>query len=492
MFFAPFGVVLASCATGGPVETPGFAFLGSGYDLLSGNPLSTSGLGDPGFRYDIFDWTYTQNLMTTDGKYRVADMTHSRTFDDCSSKMHTKQYNSAYSYKHMINTAFSANLNIGDIGGKNSGNNVDLNFGIDVRNTKNHTDNRSRIYSHSSAVCTRYQLEMNMFEQANLTDDFQRGVEMMPVDFDMDTYARFLTAFGTHYVSSMKVGGRWGMQMTFKSNAYQALLNHDVNVHAGITFVAGSVSGGLGINTTNDRAASYAISNAIYKNSSFSIGGDYSADPGTWMKSVAATPMPVHLTLTRLDSLFNTFNLPNNDASTLPAKAANLVKAINSWCHYHEKLTPGFKEMDGCAPDKPIPMPTPTPIGASAVRRVCVQNSGGYAINWHLIIKPGSTLGPQTGTYAAGNTLCIDGTDGLVKFGDTLGCKVDIIAGGTIECGQPWKQFNYQSHFQANYKCTGTLGSAKCAWDGLTGIGGQGGGAPGRRRSSPVLEELLE
>merc|ERR1719420_1150289 len=105
MFF-----VLLSLALGQKRDTPGFAFLGSGYDLVFGNPLATDGMGDPGYRQFIFDWKYTQKLGTSDLKYRLADKTHARTFDDCTTTMDETMYNSAYGYKKLIDTAVGVNL----------------------------------------------------------------------------------------------------------------------------------------------------------------------------------------------------------------------------------------------------------------------------------------------------------------------------------------------------------------------------------------------
>jgi len=303
----------------------------------------------------------------------------------------------------------------------------------------------------------------------------------MPVEFNMDAYAQFLRAFGTHYVSSMKVGGRWGMQMSFKSNSYQALIDNNVNVNLGINAVAGAVSGGIGLNYTNDRKTHYDISDAIYKNTTFSIGGQYSGDSKKWIASVTESPMPVHLTLTRLDALINQFSLPSLDQSTLPQKRANIVKAISGWCAYQMQNTPAFN----CTPQAPIPMPTPAPISAQAIRRVCVQNRGGYALYWHMIVPTG--LGAQSDTYTFGNTECIDGSSVSAKPGDMLGCKVSILGGRTVECQKPWEEFSYQSTLQANYKCTGLATRPVCTFNGLSRIAAEGDG--GRRRNT--IDRLL-
>merc|ERR1712048_1244469 len=162
-------------------------------------------------------------------------------------------YNSAFGYKKVIDTSFDINIGLG----LKNNNSVNFDLGVDVRNTRNHTDNKEEIYASASTTCSAYQLSMNMFDQADLKNDFKKGVAMMPTDFDMETYARFLTVFGTHYVSEMKVGGRWGLQMSFKSETYQALIDHHVNVHAGVKFVAGVASGGASINSTNDETTQY-------------------------------------------------------------------------------------------------------------------------------------------------------------------------------------------------------------------------------------------
>lgn len=465
---------------GGPYDTPGFSFLGAGYDLLEGNPLATDGLGDPGYRRNLFRWTYDEALTTTDGQYRIADKTESRTFSVCSNEMSEQVYNSAYSYQKLISTSFDIDVNIGIPGGSS----VDFSFGIDVRNTRNHTDTKEEIYAHVSATCTRYQLSMFLFDQANVSTDFDRAVAQMPVDFDMDAYARLISAFGTHYVSQMKAGGRWGLQMSFKSDKYQALIDNYIDIHAGIKFVAGQSNGNIQANHTEDEKTTYLIAQSVASNKTFNTGGTYNADPTIWMDSVKKDPMPIHMSLVEIASLFNKWNLPDHDPVDLVAKQANMKKAVASYCEYQQNKTEGFD----CMPQLPIPMPTPTPIGQNPVRRVCVQNSGGYLLWWRMDTPGG--VGAKTDNFAAGQTECIDGTDVNAKRGDVLGCHAYAIAGHDVDCGKPWHQYDEHSTLQANYKCDGSTLSIQCNFDGISAIGAQGNG--GRRRKSAMSERLVE
>jgi len=456
-------------------DTPGFSYLGSGYDLLEGNPLSTTGYGDPGFRLNIFDWTYNEGRTTYDKRYRIADKTRSRTFSACSTNMQEQIYNTAYSYQRIIDSSFDIDLHLGKPGEAS----VDFSFGIEVRNTRNHTDNRAEIYAHVSAICTKYQLEMNIFDQAPVTRDFERAIELMPLEFNMRPYARLLDVYGTHYINSMKTGGRWGMQMTFKTKDFTALIEDHVDVNAGIRFVAGAANGGVRINSTDDRRTTYAVNSRISKNSTFSIGGDYSPDPKEWMRSVEAKPLPIHLSLMRLDSLVNTWVFPKIKYSDLQRKKQNLVRAINEYCAFQQSRNPGFS----CKPQKPIPLPTPSPISQDAVRRVCVENQGGYALYWR--ITSGRRTGAQSDTYSAGFQRCIDGSQINARRGDKLSCRAKAIAGREVDCNRDI-EFNPRSSLQANYKCEGSALSIHCFFNGISVIGGQGIG----RRLQQKAERL--
>ena len=51
-------------------------YIGRGYDVLEGNPLSSK--VDPGFAQGIFVLKYTEGKTTEDGKYLVPDEAQSR------------------------------------------------------------------------------------------------------------------------------------------------------------------------------------------------------------------------------------------------------------------------------------------------------------------------------------------------------------------------------------------------------------------------------
>jgi len=443
-------------------ETPGFAYLGTGYDVLFGNPLATGGMGDEGLKpRAIFDFTYDKGMTTTDDMYQIPDDTNARVFSSCSTEMKQENYNSAYSYQKMIDNSFDISAKIG----LPSQASIDFNLGVDVRNTRNHTNNQEEVYAHVSSTCTAYQLSMNLFKQPNITEDFQYGVQAMPVDYDIDEYAELMDAYGTHYISELKAGGRWGLQMSFKSKDYQSLLDNYVDVHAGIGFTAGASSGKLNISSKTDEKTMYMISSAVYENTTFNTGGEYNADPEVWMQSVKKEPMPVHMVLKPLYDLFDTRHLPMEDPTDLKAKKANMKKALQDWCNWQMTQDPTFN----CTPQEPKPMPTPAPIGKNAIRRVCVTNQGGFMLDWHMETTNG--ISAETDSFVAGKTECLDGTDVDAENGDFLGCECHATAGKTVMCDKPWYQYSSQSNLQSNYICTGTTGGMDCKFDRITTIG---------------------
>ena len=58
------------------------SYLGKGYHLIQGNPFTDR--IDPGFKNEIFEFTYTKGLVTDDGKYSIPDFTHSAASLACS------------------------------------------------------------------------------------------------------------------------------------------------------------------------------------------------------------------------------------------------------------------------------------------------------------------------------------------------------------------------------------------------------------------------
>ena len=71
-------------------------YAGRGYNLLDGNPISDQ--VDPGFTHGIFDFTYTKQEKTDDGKFLVPDSVSHRLISSCAFSTEAKTFRGGQSY----------------------------------------------------------------------------------------------------------------------------------------------------------------------------------------------------------------------------------------------------------------------------------------------------------------------------------------------------------------------------------------------------------
>ena len=89
-------IVLASAdKLGTPPKLP--MYVGRSYNLLEGNPLNNA--IDPGFEHAIFDFTYTKQQTTEDGKFLVPDGVANRKASSCSFSTNVQTYRGTKSYQ---------------------------------------------------------------------------------------------------------------------------------------------------------------------------------------------------------------------------------------------------------------------------------------------------------------------------------------------------------------------------------------------------------
>jgi len=441
-------------------DTPGFQFIGYGYDALNGNPRSTQGDGDPGFRTNVFKFTKTQGTKTADGKWDVPDKTTSQDFGStCSADQSTQILSSAYDYQHTVDNGISLNAGFGGL---------EFSLSLDFKQIDNETKSNHSIFAQVSARCAAYQLTMHTFDHPDVDSNFVAGVDTLPEHYDEASYMRFLRAFGTHVVTQLQVGGRWGWQMSFNRFSYTNMLDNSINVEAGIEY-NGKVRAGIKFNHSDDTKSAMAVANSIAKNSTFNVGGTFNPDMQAWMASVKAQPMPTHLTLMPLDELISTVYLPKSNASSLSAKATAMREALKNYCPYVQKT---FDPMAVCTPPKPLPAPTPNPVAKDAVRRICVLNNGGYAMNWELNdLTTQYPVKSATGNYAHGQVDCLDGLKVGAERGDKINCRANIVAGNSRDCEGSGVSYDSRATQQANFACDGSTFTGGCKFTGLSSYG---------------------
>jgi len=444
-------------------DTPGFQFLGYGYDALHGNPQSTAGDGDPGFRTNVFKFTKNEKGRTPDDKWDVPDKTTSQSFSACSVDQQTRIFSSAYDYQHNVDNGIS--LSAGFMG-------LEFSLSLDFKHIDNETRSNTSIFAQVSAKCTAYQLTMKTFDHPEVDLNFVEGVNSLPDHYDEATYMRFLQVFGTHVVTQLQVGGRWGWQMSFNHFAYTNMLDNSIDVAAGISY-AGEVKAGIKFHHSDDTNSAMAVEQSISKNSSFNVGGTFSPDKETWMASVKDQPMPTQLTLVSLDALLTTSYLPNTTNTTLlSARATAMREAFKHYCPY---VKTNFDASAVCTPPQPLPPPMPDPVASNAVRRICVANKGAYVMKWELNdLTTQYPVKAATKNYGRGETDCLDGLQVGTARGDMMNCRAHMMAGNSRDCVGKGVLYDPRATQQANFACGGTTYTGSCKFTGFSAYGAQG------------------
>eukprot|EP00451_Oxyrrhis_marina_P003083 CAMPEP_0204255736 /NCGR_PEP_ID=MMETSP0468-20130131/3383_1 /ASSEMBLY_ACC=CAM_ASM_000383 /TAXON_ID=2969 /ORGANISM="Oxyrrhis marina" /LENGTH=451 /DNA_ID=CAMNT_0051229639 /DNA_START=29 /DNA_END=1384 /DNA_ORIENTATION=+ len=431
-------------------DTPGFQFLGFGYDLLSGNVRFTNGQGDPGFRTNIFKFTETEGHMTSDGKWHIPDKTTSEALSDCSLEQQVTIINDAYSYQRTVDTGIE--IDLGFFG-------IEFAFSIDFETVENQTRKDESIFAQISSQCATYALTTHLYDHPAVDDDFLYGVRSLPTTYDEKAYMTFISRFGTHVVNALQAGGRWGWQMEMSRVDYETMMENKIDIELGIKSFGRMVAG---ISHVVDHKSLAEVTKAITQNKTFNTGGQFSPNVTEWMASVKDFPMPTHLSLTPLDELLTPVYV--NDTN-LTQKAAAMRQALEKYCPYLQQSSPGLE----CSAPKPLPPPAPRPIEDNAVRRLCVWNWGGFMMSWELLdftqsmpVKHGS------GSYGRGQQRCIDAELIGADRGDRLSCHVDVTGGLSKDCAIFNVTYDHRSEKQAEYECKGTTLNYNCWFTGYS------------------------
>ena len=304
-----------------PPKFPNIGYLGGSYNIFKGNPHSTEGL-DPGFMGQaLYEFTYDQGHTTPDGRYTIPDHTNVLQSFTCSFDF------SSYSTRNTANYFQSLKVSVET---SFSGWGASFSASTDYTKIQNSTSSSTSRYVSSDANCEAYQAVLE--PGAKLSDGFRIAVKRLS-NSNMNDYLNFIRAYGTHYLASVKMGGRYGFQSEFDTTKYMNMLSTglDVSASAGYSGVV-KVNTNASTNTQRKMAEefdSYRESYRIYQ-----VGGQPPTDPnGTataWAQTVQNNPLPVHYRLVEIADLFTKEHFENE--TDIEIKQANLKNATIYYC----------------------------------------------------------------------------------------------------------------------------------------------------------------
>ena len=121
-------------------------YMGRSYNLLEGNPLTDT--VDPGFRHDIFGWTFNKKITTEDGKYLIPDGVDHRKVSSCSFDTSTSTYRGTTQYQNDLNTKADAKGGYKGLLFKAS-----FSSSFSYQNMQNNTMESNKSITHATAEC---------------------------------------------------------------------------------------------------------------------------------------------------------------------------------------------------------------------------------------------------------------------------------------------------------------------------------------------------
>lgn len=194
-----------------PRKFPNINYLGSSYNIFKGNPHSTEGL-DPGFMgQGLYEFSYHQGKVTPDGRYCIPDNMSVMESLACSFDFSSRSIKEITSYFQSLEVDVDADF---------TGYGASFSASTNYKEVKENTDSREIQYVSSHAYCEAYLAALE--PGANLAEGFIRAVNGLPNTTNNAKYFDFIRAYGTHYVASVRMGGRYGFQSKFETNSYMS------------------------------------------------------------------------------------------------------------------------------------------------------------------------------------------------------------------------------------------------------------------------------
>ena len=301
--------------------------MGSSYDIFRGNPQNTDGLDSGFLGLGIFRFTYNQGLPTADGRYSIPDYTTVNDAQSCSFSFSSRIDKDTASYmdslKIHVDTSFKGWA-------------ASFSASADYQQVHQSTQNCQTLYISSHAQCEAY---VASIDDAQFSDAFVDAVQYLPEVLDSSTqpdYLAFIQRYGTHIVTALKMGGRFGVHSEFSATNYSNLCSFGVNVKASAGY-SGSVDVSASLATDDQKKAAQSFNDQRHRYKMFQVGGDPPVNENVtafeWAQTVKNDPLPLSYSLTEMYKYFTSQFFPN--ITNLNKKKENLHKITLDYCMAH-------------------------------------------------------------------------------------------------------------------------------------------------------------
>jgi hypothetical protein len=186
----------------------------------------------------------------------------------------------------------------------------------------------------------------------------------MPENYqdDPDFFFTFIDAdFGTHYVSELSFGGRYGLRSVFSSDSYSSFASSNLKIDVAASFSTLMTGGSSSSMTDSQKEQANAFSEASSRQDKFIVGGNgelpSDGNATTWQLSLQDKPMPMWYKLEGISGLLIPHNFPMINASVLKSKQIALKQGLTAYCaQINESMYEAFDYQIYCEGAPPDPM----------------------------------------------------------------------------------------------------------------------------------------
>ena len=309
------------------VKMANIGYISYTYDLYYGNPNPTSGQ-DPGFRqYPIFNFAYTSNTYTPDGRFIVPDNINVIGEQICNLDFASSTITGTQSYQNSLQVSVSVTGGYGP---------ASFSASADYKSVKSGTSSQSNIYISNQGVCSVYNTNVNPASYPTVDPTFLKEVQALPATYTSATkaaYMTFLQKHGTHYFSQMRMGAKYGYLSQLSQTAWSTMNVQGITVSAAASYSA-MASVGVKAMTSSQKTQAATFDSMKSNVKQITIGSAPPTDGNilTWANNCYGNPMPISYTLDSIANLFVSGFFPSQ--SNIATLQANLKLALADYCAY--------------------------------------------------------------------------------------------------------------------------------------------------------------
>ena len=175
---------------------PNIEYLFRGYNILTGNPLSIGYTYDPGFRELIFEHTSDKGSKIP----RNVDVVRT---ESCIYNGNSKALMTMTDYKKELTSKVAV-----EGGGSFALFQAAFSLSTEYRQMRQEIEKKGNTIIRSEAKCQVYDALIQSGSPPKLSSNFVRYVKTL---LETEDYQGFINAFGTHFVTQVEMGVRYGV-----------------------------------------------------------------------------------------------------------------------------------------------------------------------------------------------------------------------------------------------------------------------------------------